>query len=65
MRGTELAKTQQFLEESCSMKVEVEESLLGPEDSEVGYQANSGRSEEQKVARSLRLSAQRERVKSW
>ena len=36
---TVIAKTKQYLEESCNMKVEVEESesLLGPEDSEVDF----------------------------
>ena len=53
---TVIARTKQYLEESKSLKVEVEEleSLLGPDEAR-----------DKKVARYLRPSAQMVRVNSW
>ena len=53
MTERSLQKRKQYLEEGNNLKVDVEEleSLLCPEDSEVDFRANLGRSEEQKGSR--------------
>ena len=61
-----IARTKQYLEESKSLKVEVEEleSLLGPEDSDVEDEPWKKQGTK-RVARYLRPSAQMVRVNSW
>ena len=53
--GTVIARTKQYLEESKSSKVEVEEleSLLGTEHSDVDFRRIFGRSKEQKGLRDI------------
>ena len=65
---TVIARTKQYLEESKSLKEEVEEleSLLGPDDSDVDFRRIIEEARGQKkVARYLRPSAQMVRVNSW
>ena len=63
-----VARTKQYLKESQSLKVEVEEleSLLGADDSDVDFRRIlQVTRDEKKVARYLRPSAQTVRVNSW
>ena len=61
---TVIARMEQYLEKSDSMKAQVEEleSLLGPEDSDVDFRRILEEARNRRVARSLKPSAQRVRV---
>ena len=62
-----ITRMEQYLDESDSLKVEVDELelLLGPEDSEVDLRHILSMRGRKRVARSMKSSAQRVRVSSW